>query len=50
MLFKKCKGCGSRMIFGIFCKDCAESLVIWAYTNSIARSDLEKLIHYYKTK
>ncbi len=50
MLFKKCKGCGYRMIVGIFCKDCAESLAIWVYSNEISMGNLEKLIQYYKTK
>lgn len=49
-LFEKCKGCGYRMIVGIFCKECAESLAIWVYTNEIKYTDLEKLIQYYKAK
>lgn len=49
-LFEKCKGCSRRMLVGIFCKDCAESLAIWVYTNQIKKTDLEKLIDYYKKK
>lgn len=38
------------MFVGIFCKTCAEALVIWVYTNEISKNDLEKLINYYKKK
>ena len=48
--FKRCKGCNKKILLGILCNKCIETITLLIYTKEASIEDVKKLINTYKNK